>query len=327
MNQDILNEGKRVLQLEAKAIIEMAERINGDFINAVNLILDCKGKVIVTGIGKSGHIANKFSATLSSTGTPSVFLHPAESSHGDLGVISKGDLVIALSNGGESTEMMPILSYCSRKNIPLISITGNPESTLGKSGTVTLSYLIKEEACPLGLAPTSSTTVTLSLCDALAMAVLKEKGIRQEDFAEFHPGGKLGRRLLLRVKDLMHSQEALPLVKLEDKMIHIISQMTAQEVRGVAGVIDEDGKLVGAITDGDIRRKLQKPGFSLEETAEHWMSRDPKTIDCNELAEKALFLMEQFKIDRLFAVDKSSANPQQAVGLIHVQDLLQANLR
>ena len=327
MSQQIIDEGKRVLELEAKSIKEMADKLNGNFIEAVSLIKSCKGKVIVTGIGKSGHIANKFSATLSSTGTPSVFLHPAESSHGDMGVISENDLVIGISNGGESAEMMAILGYCSRNDIPLVAITGKPQSTLGKAGTVTLDFSVKEEACPLGLAPTTSTTVTLALCDALAMAVLKEKGFQREDYAVFHPGGKLGRKLLLRVKDLMHTEQALPIVDLDEKINNIISQMTAQEVRGVAGVVDKNGKLVGAITDGDIRRKLQKPGFSLDETAKNWMSRDPKTIDCNELAEKALFLMEQFKIDRLFAVDKTSDNPQKAVGLIHVQDLLQANIR
>ena len=322
MSQEILAEGRRVLSLEAQSLLQAAENLNGKFVEAVHLIKACKGKVIVSGIGKSGYIARKLAATLSSTGTPSVFLHPAESSHGDLGVITEQDLVIAISYGGESAEITPVLTYCSRKDIPLIAITGHVNSTLGKAGTVTLEARIVEEACPLGLAPTASTTLSLALGDALAMAVLKEKGFRKEDFAEFHPGGKLGRRLLLRVKDLMHTQEALPLVTPDEKISQVLSMMTAQQVRGVAGVTDESGKLIGAITDGDIRRKLQKPQFSLEETAQQWMSSDPKTIDCNELAEKALFLMEQFKIDRLFAVDKTASNPQAVVGLIHIQDLL-----
>ncbi|MCB9026199.1 MAG: KpsF/GutQ family sugar-phosphate isomerase [Bdellovibrionaceae bacterium] len=327
MSQEILDEGKRVLQLEAQSILQAADKLNGSFVDAVGLVKNCRGKVVITGMGKSGHIARKLAATFSSTGTPSFFLHPAESSHGDMGVISEQDLVIAISNGGESTEMIPIYSYCSRKDIPLIAITGNLNSTLARTGRVTLEASVKEEACPLGLAPTSSTTVTLALGDALAMAVLKEKGFRKEDFAEFHPGGKLGRKLLLRVKDLMHTAEALPLVGTEEKISQVISLMTAQQVRGVSGVVDNKGSLIGAITDGDIRRKLQKSNFSLDETAINWMSRDPKTIDCNELAEKALFLMEQFKIDRLFAVDKTAQNPQRAVGLIHIQDLLQANIR
>ena len=327
MAESILAEGKRVLKLEAQAIIDVEERLNSDFITAVNMILACRGKLIITGIGKSGLIARKVSSTFNSTGTPSLFLHPAESSHGDLGVIAGDDLVIAISNGGESQELIAIVNYLARKNVPLISITGQPESTLGRSGKVTLNSSVREEACPLGLAPTSSSTVALAMGDALAMAVLKEKGFRKEDYAEFHPGRKLGRRLILRVKDLMHKDEALPLVKGSESLKEIISLMTSQLVRGVAGVVDDRGSLLGAITDGDIRRRLQKEDFSLAVTADEIMSRNPKTIDCGELAEKALFLMEQFKIDRLFVVDKNSSNPSAAVGLIHIQDLLAANIR
>jgi arabinose-5-phosphate isomerase len=327
MKDSLLEEGLRVLKLEAKSIIDTAERLNQEFVNSVQLIVKTKGKLVITGMGKSGHVARKLSATFSSTGTPSVYIHPAESSHGDMGVITNEDLIVAISYGGESSELFPILEFAQRRNIPMIALTGTPTSTLAKAAQSVLDISVKEEACPLGLAPTASTTVSLALGDALAMAVLQAKGFNQKDFAEFHPGGKLGRKLLLKVSDLMHKESALPLISPEEKMANVIVRMTAQEVRGVAGVVDTDGQLIGSITDGDIRRRLQKTHFSLDETARDWMSHQPKTIDCNELAEKALFFMEQFKVDRLFVVDKSTAKPHKAIGLIHIQDLLQANIR
>lgn len=327
MSSADVEEGRRVLKIEAQSILDVAERLNGNFEKAVQMILDCKGKVIVTGIGKSGQIARKMASTLSSTGTPSLYLHPAESSHGDMGVVTAGDLVIAFSYGGEVTEMTHLLRFLARKNVALIGFTARNESSLAKSATVVLDIAVKEEACSLGLAPTSSSTVSLALADALAMAVLKRRGFRKEDFAEFHPAGSLGRKLTMRVKDVMHSGEALPLVSPEESMTRVISQMTSKDVRGVAGVIDANKSLVGIITDGDIRRRLEKSGNPLQERAQDVMSRNPKTIDCNELAEKAAFLMEQFKIDRLFAIDRSSDNPQRPVGLIHFQDLLSAGIR
>lgn len=322
-----VEEGRRVLRIEAQSILEIAERLNGNFEKAVQMVLDCQGKVIVTGIGKSGQIARKMASTLSSTGTPALYLHPAESSHGDMGVVGKGDLVIAFSYGGEATEMTHLLRFLARKDVALIGFTARNESSLAKSATVVLDISVKEEACPLGLAPTSSSTASLAMADALAMAVLKRRGFRKEDFAEFHPAGSLGRKLTMRVKDVMHSGEALPLVSPEESMIKVISQMTSRDVRGVAGVIDANKSLVGIITDGDIRRRLEKSANPLQERAQDVMSRNPKTIDCNELAEKAAFLMEQFKIDRLFAIDRSSDNPQRPVGLIHFQDLLGAGIR
>ncbi len=327
MSKSIIEEGKRVLKIEANAISELYEKIDDDFAKAVNLILACKGKVIVTGMGKSGQVGRKISSTFSSTGTASMYLHPAESSHGDLGMIRESDLVIGISNGGESNEMIPILNFIARKGIPLIALTGKKESTLGKAGVVALDAGVKEEACPLGLAPTSSSTVTLALGDALAMAVLKERGFNEENYAEYHPGGKLGRKLLTRVKDIMHQQEALPIVLPSEPMAKVISLMTAKDVRGVAGVVDENNSLIGAVTDGDIRRRLEKSDQPFTETAKDLMSQNPKTIDCNELAEKALFLMEQFQIQTLFAVDKEASNPLKAVGLVHIQDLLTAQIR
>jgi arabinose-5-phosphate isomerase len=322
-----IEEGRRVLKIEAQSILEIAERLNGAFEKAVHMVTGCTGKVIVTGIGKSGQIARKMASTLSSTGTPALYLHPAESSHGDMGVIGKGDLVVAFSYGGESPELSHLLSYCARKDVPLIAFTARGESALAKNAQVVLDIAVKEEACPLGLAPTSSSTASLALADALAMAVLKRRGFKKEDFAEFHPGGSLGRKLTLRVKDVMHAGDALPVVGLAEEMKKVISLMTSKDVRGVAGVIDQDSNLVGIITDGDIRRRLEKSTNPLHEKAQDVMSRNPKTIDCNELAEKAAFLMQQFKIDRLFAIDRKSAQPNKPVGLIHFQDLLKAGIR
>jgi len=322
-----LEEARRVLKIEAESILKMAEGLDERFDQAVELIVSCTGKVIVTGIGKSGHVGRKISSTLSSTGTSSVFVHPAESSHGDLGMISKGDLVIAISYGGETPELGPLLSYVARKGIPLIALTGRPVSNLGKAAQVCLEIAITEEACPMGLAPTSSSTATLALGDALATAALKRRGFRKEDFAEFHPGGSLGRRLTTRVKDVMHTGEALPLVQLDEPIVKVVSTMTSKEVRGVAGVIDKDGGLVGVVTDGDIRRRLEKSQAPFTESAKDLMSKAPKTIDSDELAEKALFLMQQFQIQILFAVDKTGGNPNRPVGVLHLQDLLKGNIR
>lgn len=322
-----LEEARRVLQIEAASILKLAEGLDERFDQAVELIVACAGKVIVTGIGKSGHVGRKISSTLSSTGTSSVFVHPAESSHGDLGMISKGDLVIAISYGGETPELGPLLSYVARKGIPLIALTGRPVSNLGKAAQVCLEVMITEEACPMGLAPTSSSTATLALGDALATAALKRRGFRKEDFAEFHPGGALGRRLTTRVKDVMHTAEALPLVRLDEPIVTVVSTMTSKEVRGVAGVVDKDGGLIGVVTDGDIRRRLEKSQAPFTESAKDLMSKAPKTIDCDELAERALFLMQQFQIQILFAVDKTGGNPNRPVGVLHLQDLLKANIR
>jgi arabinose-5-phosphate isomerase len=326
MSADI-EEGRRVLKIEAQAIQEICERLDDRFTKAVSMIFECKGKVIVTGIGKSGQIARKIASTMSSTGTPSLFLHPAESSHGDMGVIGSQDVVIAISYGGEVPEMAPLLMFVSRKNVPLIAITGKPESSLSKAAMTSLDIHVKEEACPLGLAPTSSSTAALAMGDALAMAVLKKRGFKKEDFAEFHPAGLLGKRLTLRVKDVMHAGDALPLVSPDEPMSRVISMMTSKDVRGVAGVIDASRSLIGIITDGDIRRRLEKSQSPLSEKAADVMSKAPKTIDCSELAEKATFLMQEFRIQMLFAIDRSAKNPHAPVGLIHLQDLLQAGLR
>ena len=320
-------EAQRVLQVEAQAIQSLMDRLDSTFTQAIDLILQVQGKVIFTGMGKSGIIAKKIASTLTSTGTPAVFLHPAESSHGDLGVVATGDLVVAISYGGETPELAPIVHYCARKDIPIIVMTGHRNSSLARSARVVLDVSVKEEACPLGLAPTASTVVTLALGDALAMVLLRRRGFSPEDFAEYHPGGSLGRRLLTRVRDVMHFGDALPIVHKQTEMRKVVALMTAKEVRGVVGVVDEQECLVGIITDGDIRRCLEKNANLLDQMAGELMSRNPKTIDGAELAEKALFTMEQFTIQTLFVVDRDSSNPLRPVGLVHLQDLLRAKIR
>ncbi|PWU17777.1 MAG: D-arabinose 5-phosphate isomerase [Bdellovibrio sp.] len=317
---------KQVLEMEARSILSLTDRIDGNFQRAVDLCAKCSGKVIWTGIGKSGHIARKLASTMSSTGTPALFLHPAESSHGDLGLLDKSDLLIAVSYGANSPELLPVIMAASRKGIPLIALTGNPASELAQRATVLINVKVSQEACPLGLAPTASSTASLAMGDALAMAVLTAKGFSAEDFAENHPGGSLGFRLA-KVSDLMHGGEALPTLSLRTPMKEVFSIMSRGETRGAACVVDENGDLAGIITDGDIRRLLDRSKDPFAGLAGDFMSHHPRTVDAGELAEKALFLMEQFRINVLFVIDKSSPSPRRPVGLIHVQDLLRAKVR
>lgn len=344
MRKEVLDAAK-VFEIEAKAILALKAQLDSTevadgFSRAIDLLAGCRGKVVVAGMGKSGLIGRKIASTLSSTGTSAVFLHPAESSHGDLGVIGENDVVLAISYGGETPELEDLLRHIARKNLPLIAITGKRESTLGKAGTICLSVAVSEEACPMGLAPTASSTATLAMGDALAVATLNRKGFRPEDYAQLHPGGKLGRRLLTRVEDVMHTGDALPLVGLDTPMREVLAVMTQKEVRGVAGVLDEKGGLVGVVTDGDVRRRLEKSVNPLDEKARDVMSKAPKTVDASELAERALFMMEQFRIQTLFVVkneigesklgqkvEVSRALSTRPVGLLHLQDLLQAKLR
>ncbi|UXR64693.1 KpsF/GutQ family sugar-phosphate isomerase [Bdellovibrio bacteriovorus] len=323
----VIQQALKVLDVEAQAILALKERIGADFEKVVQMIKACDGKIVLTGMGKSGQIARKLASTFSSTGTPAVFLHPAESSHGDLGLVENNDLVMALSYGGESPEFAGILRFVNRKGIPLVAITGKPESSLAKAAQVTLNVHVSEEACPLGLAPTASSTATLAMGDAIAMAVMAEKGFSSDDFAEFHPGGSLGYRLLTRVRDVMHGGEALPTVTLDTPVRQVFSIMTHKDVRGAAGIVDEKGDLVGVITDGDIRRRLEKSNDPLTGVAKDLMTTNPRTIDANELAEKALFVMEQFQIQMVFVLDKESAQPRRPVGILHIQDLLRAKVR
>lgn len=324
MNES-LQEARRVLDIEARSILEMKEHLGDSFVEAVELIAACKGKVIVAGIGKSGHIARKIASTMSSTGTPALFLHPSEGSHGDLGVIGSADCIIIISNGGDSPELKDLISYVVRKNIPMVAMTGNLQSSLAQSAVASINVSVSEEACPLGLAPTSSSTATLAMGDALAMSVLSRKGFRREDFAEFHPGGSLGRRLLTRVSDVMHGQDSLPLVGPASTIKQIVSVMTSKEVRGVVGVVNDAKELIGVITDGDIRRLVETSNDPLNTKVEDIMSRNPKTILADEMAEKALFVMEQFSIQLLFVLDKDQG--RKPVGILHLQDLLKAKIR
>lgn len=326
MKKDI-EEYKRVLEIEAQSILDLREKNHEALCMALDLLESCQGKVVLTGMGKSGIIARKISSTLSSTGTPSLYLHPAESAHGDLGVITSQDLVWAISYGGESGELLALYNYCARKNIPLIGMSSSSTSTLAQASKIFFDIAVKKEACPLGLAPTSSTTATLALGDAIAMALLKRRGFKEENFGEFHPGGSLGRRLLTRVADVMHTGDAVPLVPEAMLLRDVIGVMTNKEVRGVAGVVSDDHKLIGVITDGDIRRRLKGSENPLSQMAKEIMNLNPKTIDKSEPAEKALYVMEQFSIQNLFVLDKSSGSAQKPIGLLHLQDLLKAKVR
>lgn len=320
-----IEEMSRVLDLEAKAVLDLKDKNLVAFPKAIDILMQCQAKVILTGIGKSGVIARKIAATLSSTGTPSLYLHPAESSHGDMGVISEGDVVWAISYGGESAELVEVLRYCARKNIPLIAMTSKAGSSLAQAAQVVLDVGVEKEACPLGLAPTSSTTATLALGDAVAMALLKRKGFSESDFGEFHPGGLLGRRLLTKVSDLMHTGAKTPFVQQETPLSEVITVMTSSEVRGVAGVLDASSRIVGVITDGDIRRRLQKSITDLNEVAKDLMQSHPKTITAGESAERALYIMEKYSIQSLFVVNDPT--DLKAVGVLHLQDLLKAKIR
>ncbi len=319
----IIEEAKKVIRIEAEALARLADSIDGEFERAVALILQSKGRVVVTGMGKSGLIGQKIASTMASTGTPSLFLHPAEGIHGDLGMIIKGDVVIAISNSGETEEVVRILPIVERLGASLIAMTGNPTSTLARSGDVFLNVAVAEEACPLGLAPTASTTATLAMGDALAVALLIERGFKAEDFALFHPGGSLGKKLLLKVSDMMHAGEALPLVRGDVPMREAIFEITSKKL-GCTGVVDDSGALIGVVTDGDLRRALERGVDFMGRPAAELMTKDPKRILAGDLAAKALQRMEEFSITSLFVFDdKDSVLP---VGIVHLHDLLKAGI-
>jgi len=318
-----LNEARRVIQVEADALSAMASRIDASFEKALDLILASSGRVIVSGMGKSGLIGQKIASTMASTGTPAFFLHPAEGIHGDLGMIMTGDVVIAISNSGETEEILRILPSIKRLGAHLIAMSGNSLSNLARSSDVFLDVSVKEEACPLGLAPTASTTATLAMGDALAVALLVKRGFRAEDFAIFHPGGSLGKKLLLRVEDLMHSGDSIPLVLEDTTMKDTLFVITAKGL-GVAGVCDNTGALEGVITDGDLRRSLEKGYDILNQRADEIMKRGPLRIKRSELAAAALQVMERRSITSLFVFDDDqSAAP---CGIVHLHDILKAGI-
>lgn len=319
----IREEAKRVIRTEAEALLAMAERIDNSFEQAVDLILTSKGRVVVSGMGKSGLIGQKIASTMASTGTPAFFLHPAEGIHGDLGMIMTGDVVIAISNSGETEELLRILPVIKRLGAHLVAMSGNSASALARSSDVFLDVSVKEEACPLGLAPTASTTATLAMGDALAVALLVQRGFRAEDFAIFHPGGSLGKKLLLRVEDLMHVGEAIPLVSEDTLMQDALFVITAKGL-GVTGVCGEDGALKGVITDGDLRRALERGYDILGQRAAGLMKLNPKRIKRNELAASALQIMERHSITSLFVFENESCcNP---CGIVHLHDILRAGI-
>jgi arabinose-5-phosphate isomerase len=312
-----LQEGKRVLEIEARAVQVLIDRLDERFAQAVDVLYQCKGKVIVSGMGKSGLIGQKIAATLASTGTPSFFLHPAEGVHGDLGMVARRDAMIAISNSGETQEVLQLLPFVKRMNLPVVALTGRPASTLAKISDVMLDISVSEEACPMGLAPTASTTATLAMGDALSLALLRKRGFKQEDFAQFHPGGTLGRRLLVKVKDLMHGGSDVPRIGLHASGSESILEMTAKKL-GMTTVLDKAGVLMGIITDGDLRRFIQNGGDFTRVTAAELASRNPKTIGPDELATTAVGLMEQHNITALVVVDRE----QRLAGVVHLHDLL-----
>ncbi len=324
-SQTILKRAGEVLRIESGGILSIAERLDKNFVRAVELLEQCAGKVVVTGMGKSGLICRKIAATLASTGTPAFFLHAADALHGDLGMIKQGDVVLAISNSGETDEILKLLPHIRHYGLKLLVMTGNLESSLAKAGDVVLDVRVPEEACPLGLAPTASTTAALAMGDALAVVVLERKGFKEEDFALRHPGGILGRRLLLRVAELMHRGEELPLVSEETLMKEALFEITSKRL-GIVGVVNAAGQLVGVVTDGDLRRGLQKHGEKiLNKRADELMTRNPRTIGDDALASDALVKMEdpQRPITALFVLENHSRKP---IGVIHIHDILKAGL-
>jgi arabinose-5-phosphate isomerase len=307
---------RKVLEIEAEAISALVGRLDDAFDMALTLLDQCKGRVVTTGMGKSGIICRKLAATLASTGTPALFLHPGEAIHGDLGMITEGDVVLMLSNSGETSELLTLLETIKRLGVPLISLIGNPTSTVAVNADVVLDVSVDEEACPFGLAPTASTTAALALGDALAMALSEKRGFGFEDFARLHPGGGLGKKLA-KVRDLMHTDSQLPIVRADTPMNEVIYEMSRKGL-GVATVVDSRNRLVGLISDGDLRRLLQterEAVFSL--SADQCMTRDPVTIGAEELAVTGLKLMEEKKITSLVVTDEAN----EVEGLLHLHDL------
>ncbi len=323
----ILRRAKEVLKIEATGIAALIDRLDDRFVRAVELLDACRGKVVVTGLGKSGLICRKIAATFASTGTPSFFLHAGDANHGDMGMVMEGDVVLAVSNSGETDEILTLIPTLKRIGVRLIAMTGNDDSTLSRAADVVLDAGVTEEACPLGLSPTTSTTAALALGDALAVILLEKKGFKEEDFALRHPGGILGRKLLLRVEDLMHRGADVPLVDEQTLMKEAILVITSKRL-GITGVTDKRGDLIGVITDGDLRRGLQSDGDGiLNKRAEEVMTLKPKSIEKDVLASQALAKMEENiprPITALFVVEKPA--DRRPIGILHIHDLLKAGI-
>ncbi|MDC7714315.1 KpsF/GutQ family sugar-phosphate isomerase [Vogesella sp. LYT5W] len=319
--QSCLALAREVLAIEAAAITRLASRLDDSFSAAVELILACEGRVVVSGMGKSGHIGNKIAATLASTGTPAFFMHPAEAAHGDLGMLTERDILLALSNSGESDELLALLPALKRKGVPIIALTGRPQSTLATEASIHLDAGVEKEACPLGLAPTASTTAALALGDALAVALLDARDFKPEDFALSHPGGSLGRKLLVHISDLMHGGDALPRVISGSSLKDALLEMTRKGL-GMTAVCANDGQLLGIFTDGDLRRTLDKTldlaGLCIDDV----MARQPRTIESHRLATEAANEMEHHKINGLLVTDRAG----NLVGALNMHDLLKAGV-
>lgn len=321
MRISILKRAKEVLKIEAEAIRSLIPRINKDFLTAVNLLFKTKGRVVVSGMGKTGIIAQKFSATLASTGTPSLFLHSAEAIHGDLGRVTADDIVVIISNSGQTEELKQFLPLLKKIGSKVIALTGNRHSILARYSDIVLDVSVKKEACPLGLAPTASTTATLAMTDALAICLLELKGFKEKDFAFFHPGGALGKRLLLRVEDLMRKGNASPIVDMDMTVSKVLLKIT-QSRAGSASVVDKSGRLIGIFTDGDLRRHLETDDKLTRRKIKEVMTKNPLVISKDKLAAEAMHILEDKRIDEIPVVDKAN----RPIGLLDIQDLLKAGL-
>jgi arabinose-5-phosphate isomerase len=317
----ILESARRVLDIEAEAVARLRDRIDDGFVRAVEIILACRGRVVVSGMGKSGHVARKIASTMASTGTPAFFMHPGEASHGDLGMIAEGDVMIALSNSGESEELLVIVPLIKRRGARLISITGNPSSRLAKAADAHLDAGVAQEACSLGLAPTASTTAALALGDALAVTLLEARGFGPEDFARSHPGGSLGRRLLTHVEDIMRTGAAIPSVRENASFGDALLEISRKGM-GMTAIVDGDGRVAGIFTDGDLRRTLEKALDLRTLGVRDVMHRNPRTIGARQLAAEAANVMEQHRITQLLVVD----NDGRLAGALNMHDLMQAKV-
>lgn len=320
--EDSIDIAKKVLKTEAEAVSDLVGKLNSEFGRAIDVIYSSRGKVVVTGMGKSGLVGKKIAATLASTGTPAFFLHPAEASHGDLGMVTSDDVIIAITNSGETDELVQLIPFLKRFNVTLIALTGNQSSTVSKAADVTLDVSVKEEACPLGIVPTASTTAALAMGDAIAVALLVRRGFKEEDFACYHPRGSIGKKLFIKVRDLMHTGPALPLISPFTSMTDAVMEISSKRL-GIAVVIAEDRAILGIITDGDVRRGIEKWGKNFfDMTADAVMTRNPKMISGEELAAKALSIMEHNSITVLLVPDEM----ERISGVVHFHDILKQGI-
>ena len=318
----MLDVARNVLKIEGDAVLALAGRLDHNFEKAVDLIYASKGRVVITGMGKSGLVGKKIAATLASTGTPSFFLHPAEASHGDLGMVTAEDVIVAISNSGETDEIVALIPFLKRFNVSLVTLVGNPCSTLAKSADVNLDISVAQEACTLGIVPTASTTAALAMGDALAVALLTKRGFREEDFAFFHPRGSLGRKLFIRVRDLMHSGDSLPVSAPEASLTEAVMEISSKRL-GTTAIVDRDRKILGVITDGDVRRGIEKWGKAFfDMQAGDVMTKNPKTVSGEELAAKALGVMEKHSITSLVVTDGEG----RIAGIVHLHDILKQGI-